>query len=52
MSVGQPLLYCKIFKFLTLLVALVGTIDPGVSSGGSRRVRTPLLKPEKYKKNL
>ena len=24
----------KTFKFLTLFVALVGTIDPGVTSGG------------------
>ena len=52
MSVGKPLLYCKTFKFLTLFVALVGAIDAGVTSGGSRRVRAPQLKPEKYKKNL
>ena len=33
-------------------VALVGTIGAGVNTGGSRRVQTPLLEPEKYKKNL
>ena len=54
--VHQALLYCKTLlycKFLTLFAALVGTIDAGVTRGGSRRFRIPPLKPEIYiKKKL
>ena len=41
----------EIFKFLTLVVALVGTNNAGVTSDGFKGSR-PLLKPEKYKKNF
>ena len=42
----------KTFNFLTLFVALIGTIDAGVTSGGFKGSGSPLLKPEKYKKNF
>ena len=42
----------KTFKFLTLFVALVETIDADVISGGFKGSGMPLLKPEKYKKHF
>ena len=42
----------KTFKFLTLFVALVGTIYAGVTSADFKGSGLPLLKPEKYKKNF
>ena len=41
----------KTFKFLLLFVALIGTIDVGVTSDGYKG-SGPLLKPENYKNNF
>ena len=50
MSVSHSITF-KAFKFLTLLVALAGTIDASFTSGGYKG-SGPLLKPEKFKKNF
>ena len=42
----------KTFEFLTVFVALVGTIDAGGTSSGFKGSEPPLLKPDKHKKTL
>ena len=52
MSVALSITLSQHIQVSNFVVVLVGTIDAGVTSGGSRVVQNPLLKPDKSKKNL